>query len=351
MNRNIPVQVAYDRTNKGVDVREPSTAYFLIDSADRNNYNASTVIGNPTGADATRASADFQITKPGQNLITGFFTRMAMTEIELTWNLFNVTVANNKTNVRLREIATGTITDFPVEIPQGNYTVAEALDALVVAMNATVTGQTFTLVLASTVNFPIGGGRRAIQIGGSTHRFAFTTPRNPPLAPPAPPPTPIPLPASGPYAQCLSQNLGIGTFDFTTTIGTTFYKFAWSATDPNLLATDYIDITCPQLASQQKVKDATTSSFDAIDVVYRWVFANDDANPITFDAYGYPILQGYKTFKSRRLLPFPKQIRWDPLIPVGNLDFQTYTDQETLLTFTSNYERYEFKMLMLLSEV
>jgi len=337
MNRNIPVQVAYDRTNKGVDVREPSTAFFLIDSTDRNNYNASTVIGGGS-VDATLASADFQITKPGQNLITGFFTRMAMTEIELTWNLFNVTESNNTTNVRLRELATGTITNFPVSIPKGNYTVKEALDALIVKMNATVTGQTFTLVDASGIDIPIGGGRKAIQIGGATYKFVFTTPAA--------------LPAPGtPYRQCLSQNLGIPTIDYATTIPSVAYRVGWPSTDPNLLATDYIDITCPQLASQQKVKDATTSTFDAIDVVYRWVFANDDANPTTFDAYGYPILQGYKGFKSRRLLPFPKQIRWDPLIPVGNLDFQTYSDQETLLTFTPTYERYEFKIQMLLSEV
>lgn len=342
MNRNIPVQVAYDRTNKGVDVREPSTAFFLIDSTDRNNYNLSTVLGNGS-ADATLASADFQITKPGQNLITGFFTRMAMTEIELTWNLFNVTTGNNTTNVRLREIATGTLTNFLVTIPVGNYTVAEALDALIVAMNATVTGQTFTLVNASGIGggisgIPIGGGRKAIQIAGTTFKFVFTTPAA--------------LPSPGtPYRQCLSQNLGLPTHDYASTIPVLNYRPAWPATDPNLLATDYIDITCPQLASQQKVKDATTSTFDAIDVVYRWVFANDDANPTTFDTYGYPILQGYKGFKSRRLLPFPKQIRWDPLIPVGNLDFQTYTDQETLLTFQATYERYEFKIQMLLSEV
>ena len=48
MNRNIPVQVAYDRTNKGVDVREASTANFLIDSEDRSNYNATTIISNQT---------------------------------------------------------------------------------------------------------------------------------------------------------------------------------------------------------------------------------------------------------------------------------------------------------------
>jgi hypothetical protein len=333
MNRNIPVQVEYDRTNKGVDIREPSTAFFLIDSADRSNYNRSTYFGT-SGDDATTAAADFQITKPGQNLITGFFTRMAMTEIELTWNLFNVSsvAGNNSVIVRVREISTGTVTPYTVTIPNGNYTVKAALDALVVAMT-TATGQTFTVV-----DSPSFTGKKAIQIAGSTHRFLFTAT--------------APIPASpAPLVLVLSQRLGMRTFDFGAAPAAIYYSSALTASDPDLTPYQYIDITCPQLASQQKVKDATTSPFDAIDVVYRWVFANDDANPTTYDAYGYPILQGYLPFKSRRLLPFPKQIRWNPLLPIGNLDFQTYTDQETLLSYAGANERYEFKIQMLLSEV
>jgi hypothetical protein len=99
------------------------------------------------------------------------------------------------------------------------------------------------------------------------------------------------------------------------------------------------------------VKDATTSPFVSIDVIYRWVFANDEADPTAVDTYGYPILQGYTPFKSRRYLAFPKQVRWDPLLPIGNLQFQTYTDQEKILIYNSPNETFEFKMLMLLSEV
>lgn len=332
MNRNIPVQVEYDRTNKGVDIREPSTAYFLIDSADRSNYNRSTYFG-VAGDDATTASANFQITKPGQNLITGFFTRMAMSEIELTWNIFNVSeIAGNSVIVRVREVATGTVTPYTVTIPEGNYTVKSALDALVTAMT-TATGQTFTVV-----DSPSFAGKKAIQIAGTTFRFIFTAT--------------APIPASpAPFVLALSQRLGMRTFDFGATPSIIFYSSFITASDPDLVPYQYIDITCPQLASQQKVKDATTSSFDAIDVVYRWVFANDDANPTTYDAYGYPILQGYLPFKSRRLLPFPKQIRWNPLLPIGNLDFQTYTDQEAILNYKGANERYEFKIQMLLSEV
>jgi hypothetical protein len=333
MNRNIPVQVEYDRTNKGVDIREPSTAFFLIDSQDRSNYNRSTYFGS-AGNDATTASANFQITKPGQNLISGFFTRMAMSEIELTWNIFNVsaTLGNNSTIVVIKDVATNVLTSYTVALLPGNYTVQKALDALATAMT-TATGQTFTVVDSATI-----AGKKAIQITGTAFRFYFTA-----LAP---------IPASpAPFVPTIAQSLGFTTFDFGATPVNTFLPFASTASDPDLVPYQYIDITCPQLASQQKVKDATTSSFDAIDVVYRWVFANDDANPVTYDSYGYPILQGYLPFKSRRLLPFPKQIRWNPLLPIGNLDFQTYTDQEALLNYAGRDERYEFKIQMLLSEV
>jgi hypothetical protein len=333
MNRNIPVQVAYDRTNKGVDIREPSTAFFLIDSTDRVNYNRSTYTG-AAGDEATIASANFQITKPGQNLITGFFTRLAMTEIELTWNIFNIseTLGNNTVNVIVLEVATGTRTTYTVTIPEGNYTVAKALDALAAEMS-TDTGQAF-----SVVDSPIYTGKKAIEITGADFKFIFTTVAPVPLSP-------------APFVLSLSQSLGLRTFDFGATPAVGFFSLVYSATDPDLLAYQYIDITCSQFASQQKVKDATTSTFDSIDVVFRWVFANDDANPTTYDSYGYPILQGYLPFKSRRLLPFPKHIRWDPLIPIGNLDFQTYTDQEQILNFTGRVERFEFKIQMLLSEV
>jgi hypothetical protein len=344
MNRNIPAQVEYDRTNKGVDIRNPSTANFLIDSQDRAGYNASTVATGASVAIST-APANFTITKGGQNLITGFFTRMAMTEIVLNWNMFNVRVGtadlsgNNTTGLAVVDISASTVVYFPnIVIKQGNYTVKDALDALLVAIN-TATSQTFTLVDASTLAYPAGvKGRRAIiPPAGFALSFYRTTP----------------IPASpAPYMPNLAQSLGFFTFDSTALpLQSSQFFLASIAYKPNLLPYNYIDITSPQLASQQKVKDATTSNFDAIDVIYRWVFANDEADPSAVDAYGYPILQGYLPFTSRRYLSFPKQVRWNPLLPIGNLQFQTYTDQEKILSYEGLVESYEFKMLMLLSEV
>lgn len=339
MNRDIPVQVSYDRTNKGVDIRNSSTANFLIDSEDRDGFNATTVVSASTFTTGT--SADFTITKLGQNLISGFFTRLAMTEIEIEWNVQNVRAStpdlsgNNETGVSIRNTGTGAIINYPVAIFPGNYNVKEALDALLVNLNAQ-TPNTFTLVPSQGTSLGVYG-RQAIQISGA---FTFAFYRQ------------TALPATGPVISNLTQSLGFPVFPLSDLpLAAGLFRTAWTAYKPNLLLYNYIDITSPQLASQQKVKDATTSSFDAIDVIYRWVFANDEADPTALDAYGYPILQGYYPFKSRRYLGFPKQVRWDPLLPIGNLRFQTYTDKETILRYSGLSEAFEFKMLLLVSEV
>jgi len=332
MNRNIPIQVAYDRTNKGVDIRNPSSANFLIDTEDRAGYNATTVIA---GVGTTTASSDFTITKAGQNLITGFFTRLAMTELSLYWSLGNVSAStsNNSVPFNVLTVAGSVINPFFVTIPGGNYTVKSALDALLVAMNTATAGLASNIFsLTDSTGF---AGRKAITVT-APYKFAFYRAIPTPISP-------------APVYTVLSQQLGLPTYDSAPSVGSYFQSI--TASDPFLLPYAYIDITSPQLASQQKVKDATTSNFDAIDVIYRFCFVNDESYPVTYDAYNYPILPGYLPFAIKRTIPFPKQFRWDPLLPVGNLNFQVYTDKETILTYQTPIESFEFKMLMLVSEV
>jgi hypothetical protein len=335
MNRNVAAQTNYDRLNKGVDVRNSSTANFLIDSADRAGYNNETV-ANIGGVGLVERSANFTISKLGQNLVSGFFTRFTMSEIELEWNIQNVTLAleNNFANFGVINTGTGAITLLSALINQGNYTVKDALDALVARMSA-VSGLAFTIVDSTTLPGGIQGKKAILAPVGYQFTFYRLTP----------------VPASpAPFLPSLAQNLGFVVRDTPPTVPAQFGP-ASVAYKPNMLPYKYIDITCSQLASQQKVKDATTSAFDSIDVIYRWVFANDEAVPTTYDAYGYPIIQGYLPFNARRTISFPKQIRWDPLVPVGNLTFQVYTDQEQIMKYFGLAEAMEFKMLMLISEV
>jgi hypothetical protein len=353
MNRNVSAQISYDRLNKGVDIRESSTANFLIDSMDRESYNRS-VVAIPGVATPETSSSDFTINKQQQSLVTGFFTRFAMTEIELAYNMPNVSAlyldgsifkavpgsnvnyGNNVFSVVLNNA--GILTVFnDLTIPSGNYTVAQALDRLVIALNAATAGlvpaPVFTLVDSNAFR-----GKKVVTLAAP---WTFAVFRN------------VPQPnfgiAGGPTFLNLTQALGLLTYN--TLPGAAQCVSSNVAGNPNLLLFSYLDICSTQLASQQKLKDATTSTFDSNDVIYRWVFSNDEANPVTYDTYGYPIVQGYLPFSSRRYINFPKQIRWDPLIPLGQIRVQIYTDKNVLLRQRPFIGSVEFKMLMLISEV
>jgi hypothetical protein len=353
MNRNVSAQISYDRLNKGVDTREPSTANFLIDSMDRAGYNQS-VVATVGAATVDNTSSDFTINKPQQSLVTGFFTRFAMTEIELAYNLPNVSqlfldgriyragagpdinYGNNVTSLVMNNA--GVINVFnDVTIPSGNYTVAQALDRLVIALNAATAGLAPAPVF-SVVDSNSYRGKKVLTVAGP---YTYALFRN------------APQPNIGIQGGATFLNLAqaLGLFTYNTVPGAAQCVSSNIVGNPNLLLFSYLDICSSQLASQQKLKDATTSTFDSNDVIYRWVFSNDEANPVTFDAYGYPVVQGYFPFSSRRYINVPKQIRWDPLIPLGQIRIQIYTDKNVLLKQRPLLNSVEFKMLMLISEV
>lgn len=101
---------------------------------------------------------------------------------------------------------------------------------------------------------------------------------------------------------------------------------------------------CNQLTYNQAVKDASTSPNER-DVLCRWYFDYDNQTPT--DGYGFPILMGYAPFCLRRLFNPPKQIQWETNIPVGNLSFQLYDDDGTLVPVNS---RTEYLMTLQVSE-
>jgi hypothetical protein len=310
MNRNVSAQISYDRLNKGVDVRNPSTAAFLIDSLDRAG---------------SESPANFTITPAGQNLFTGFFTRFALTEIVLNWSIFNISAAAGTNTVSFRWSAI----PYTVTIRSGYYNVQECLDALVAAMNVAVGSAVFSV--GNSVNF---FGVKSII--ASTGLFFFVN--------------------DNPAETNLAEQLSFATFP-TAFIGSGQTQFP--CISPNICPYSYIDFTSPQLASQQDVKDSSTSPTTP-DSIYRWTFSTTESN--SYDAYGYPILQGYKPFVQRRYLAFPKQIRWDPAIPLGQIQFQVRNSDGEILNFgyqdpnnITNIQGYcqgmNWNMLMLVSEV
>lgn len=322
MNRNVSAQISYDRLNKGVDTRFPSTANFLVDSNDRPNTISTT-------------ASNFTITK-ANSLFNGFFTRFALTEMVLTWMIPNIS-ATAGNNLVFVNAAAGAKT---ITIPDGFYNVKQCLDTLLAKLNAATPGG-FGAGYFGLRNSTTFAGVQELYTTNST-AFWFSSGTSV---------------TYGTVLAGLAEALSIPTY--TSSPGGAV-PTAYSIISPNIVPYDYIDIVSPQLTAQQDLKDSSTSQTSP-DVIYRWVFA-DDA-PQGVDAYDYPILQSYKAFKLRRYLSFPKQIRWDPLSPLGQVQFQILNNAGEELEYNyyrqgggavdvaAGAERVEFNMLLLVSEV
>lgn len=266
----------------GITIRYPATANLLIDSIDR----------------TSGTSADFVINKK-YSIMNGFFHRLAVTEVVVDWCVDNIS-ATTKNNILTVDIAAVIST---VTLDDGSYTVAQALDALIIKLNASALGVTFSLTDGPGYKILHGDGNFAI--------------------------------VETDLSIQLNLYSGVADTDF-------------DINCPVLLPYTYIDITSPELTYNQALKDTTTNDFEQ-NVLYRWYLAWD--TPVAVDAYNYPIYQGYERFIARRVLPFPKQIRWENNMPVGQLSFKVFSSNGLLLSpaQTGNGE-FEWKMTLLVSE-
>jgi len=288
---------------KGIPIRQPSTANLLIDSFDNNT----------AGGQAPNASMlqvyDFTIQKR-MSILNGFFTRIAVSELCLEWFVPNIHGAytnggyDGNANNTLTFSATG-VASVVITITEGNYTVNDLLEAVTKALTTACTGVTITWTLGVVQRGYTGSGTILIhqQVGivpsGSIAGCSF----------------------SGPIADLLGLPVFPTTYNATNPI--------YITDDVDLRPYRYLDFTSPQLTYTQALKDSSTSTI-VRDVLVRWYFAWDTAPDR--DGLGFPILMGYLPFTLRRTFNPPKQIRWEPNLPIGNLGFQVYGDDGQLAT-------------------
>jgi len=271
---------------------------------------AGVTIRNPSTANLLIDSLDRTYGTPGDftinknySILNGYFHRLAVSEVILSWSVPNVSFDLDTNRITIITGADPNARIFPVEFEDGSYTIATVLDTLVEALNTQGSGITFSITQGPGCKVLSGTG--AFRIGDT------------------------------PLARLMNFTLD--------TNGTAF-----PVINPVLLPYTYIDFVSSDLTYNQSLKDATTSNFDQ-NVLYRWNFAWDGPSPL--DTYGYPILQGYQRFVSRRALAFPKQIRWESNMPVGQISFKVYSSQGSLLlpSQTQNGEL-EWAMTLLVSE-
>ena len=267
--------MSYEPQEKGVPIRQPATANLMIDSADRNGKYTSPF--------------DFQIER-NNSIMNGFFSRIGTTEVVLEWNQPNgAKLANTAPNFQILVSTSSGFTSTTIQnLAFSNvfYTASNALDALVGQLDVQFAPNTFAI---STV-----AGTTALAASpGLT--FAIST-------------------------NAYTKALGLDTVS---SFVSTFNVADISA--PDLRPYRYIDFTSQQLTYNQDLKDNSTANISR-DVLCRWYFDYD--NPAPLDGYGFPIEMGYEPFKIRRLFNLPKQIKWNPNQPLGNLGFQVYGNGE-----------------------
>jgi hypothetical protein len=264
----------------------------MIDSIDRTSVAASSF-----------SLADNFIIQKNQSILNGFFHRIATTEVVMDWKLANINGGGDNT-LTVQVVAIGSPI-YTVSLEPGFYTVAEALDDLVVELNAAGTGLTWS------INTGTGGDVYLAIASG-----AFTVLDSP-----------------------LASRLGLR--DVTPLLAV--------VDNPDLRKYNYVDFVSEQLTYNQQLKDASTARKER-NVLCRWYMSWD--NPPTLDTYGFPILMGYTEFNVRRIFSPPKQIRWENNMPVGQLAFQVYGDTGNLLgnDVTLNPRNFNWLMTLQVSE-
>lgn len=351
MNRNVHTQLGLINES-GVAIREPSTAYLTINSEDA-YYNTGGVNGTYNGAFYAN---DFVIQR-FQQMTSGQFTRMAVAEVKLEWGIPNITT-NIVPLVYRNTPSDPTYCSMALSPLESGYTIDGDGNVYLNSSPTTLSGDNIPVILVNGLNTPIIASQlplldpagSPIDISGSPlvgEVINFAVPNNfynvyellnqfilsinnfvsinttvYSL---------VTDPIVGVRILCkvngLPQNFGINPCYFWTNLGFAKYCSATVTQNniapfaPNLMVSSYLDICSPELTKVQQVKD-TSTNINPKDLLYRWNFG--DVAQSRVDAYGFPILQGYEPFSQVRQIPFPKQIRWDPLLTVGNISFQSY---------------------------
>jgi hypothetical protein len=124
-----------------------------------------------------------------------------------------------------------------------------------------------------------------------------------------------------------------------------------SAPNVSLLSTPFIDICCEGLTYNQALKDTDTGLINRTMLCRLW---------LTPDAFtGNMANLGSNPILIHRTFPFPKQIRWNAMQPIGNLRFQVFDSQGYILTTFDNQtsgthidaDMGDFSLTLLVSEV
>jgi hypothetical protein len=284
--------------NPGMPIRQPATALMTIDTANRT---AGTKVNN------------LYINKQ-QTLMNGYFTRVALTELNMDWDIPNVNPYNN-TFKMVFYYGTGVFKAVQFEVTEGFYDMqqlASELETLIQTYINTDVDLTGLYTIDITANqvvreFTITNTNVSNKLFGIVPIFSVRS-----------------------DASDLCEIMGLSTVDPTLQFKTIVGSYA------TMLYTPYFDIVSQQLTKKQNVADNSTSVNTGKNLLAR-IYLNQlgilPNKAIEDPNYPEEIL-GVSPFTIHLEFNQPKQIYWDTKEFINVVDLTLYDNKGRVL-----YER------------
>jgi len=164
-NISIEKQLHYAEKGEqgGVDIRNPSTALLGISSVDRYRAGLTDAQTSPAVPSSVPLSSpfDFALTTSNQNLMTGFFTRLAVNEVQFRWTIPTLTARNNKIYINVAPYTNTAVTNVAHATSTTTFTLASTTGYLA---GQTIVASGFT----SVGGVPINGVYTIASVTGTT---------------------------------------------------------------------------------------------------------------------------------------------------------------------------------------
>jgi hypothetical protein len=343
--------LARNKPAETVTSRPSSSSLLCIDSEDRfGDYEAKRAA---IYSDYNGSPYDFQITK-NESMMSGFMTRLGVTEVTFPWVIPNINEYTSK--IQVGWAVTPAADQFAtITLRAGFFTPAELATQMQAAVRAATGIATFVMTYGADglANFQYAGNPGVIGT-----KIGF-----------------LPMPynsAAYPYGKTTKQLFDL--LGFTTSVPPNTdgdnnvkdaqvsglaippggpNKYSYGA-DTLCQSIRYIDIVCSQLTYNQGLKD-TMSQTIARDTLCRLYIALDGPDSGSAKQPDAADFQPYGTYPMtiHRQFSAPKYVQWTPNQPVpGGLRFEIYDDAgNNLVNASPLFPQYsDWSMTLLVSE-
>jgi hypothetical protein len=287
---------------EAMPIRQPAYAELLVDSEDRA---------------PGQTPANFTIYR-NQALLYGYFYRLAITQLQLHWDMPTiVSDVNNKFEIVLSPGPGSTL----VVIPEGYYTPTTLAAAIQTAIQAA--GGAFATFTCAFND--LNGG--FIINSGSAAQFTITAPN----------------PTSPSYSlfRNTARSIGLTSPNYTTPAA------IQNLGSPGLLYTRYIDIISRNLTKYQRVKDSDTSATNVKSFIVARIYLSPSNSLIeTTSTSGI----GSKPFTLTIDYNTPKFIKYSPDEALNESDLQVLDEYGDQLYWDGTAAAWEFAFSLYASE-